>query len=171
MLKVIRKYANHPSQHQQGLLFDINKLRYHRIIILVDADSDGSHISCLLLTFFFRYVKQLIEKGNIFIAQPPLFKAIINKRTYYARNETSLSRLFEEKGKDAVVLRFKGLGEMDSPELHETVMGLEKRILKKVTIEDAIEADRIFSILMGEDVDGRREFIQKYAKEVKNLDI
>jgi len=151
--------------------FDINKLRYHRIIILVDADSDGSHISCLLLTFFFRYVKQLIEKGNIFIAQPPLFKAIINKRTYYARNETSLSRLFEEKGKDAVVLRFKGLGEMDSPELHETVMGLEKRILKKVTIEDAIEADRIFSILMGEDVDGRREFIQKYAKEVKNLDI
>ena len=151
--------------------FDINKLRYHRIIILTDADSDGSHISCLLLTFFFRYMKPFIENGNIFIAQPPLFKVIVEKKTYYAKDEGSLSKLLEEKKKDAVVMRFKGLGEMDSHELYETVMNVEERILKKITIEDAVRADEMFSVLMGEEVDPRREFISKYAKEVKNLDV
>jgi len=151
--------------------FDINKLRYHKIIILTDADSDGNHISCLLLTFFYRYTKQLIENGNIFIAQPPLFKVLKGKISRYARDENALKELVNEIGDNTVVLRFKGLGEMDSHELEETVMTPEKRILKQVKIEDAVEADRFFSILMGDDVEPRKDFIITNAKFAKNLDI
>jgi len=151
--------------------FDINKVRYHKIIILTDADSDGNHISCLLLTFFYRHAKQLIENGYIYIAQPPLFKIIKGKTSYYVRDENALKEKIKEIGEDVVVQRFKGLGEMDADELRETVMDPEKRILKKVTIEDAILADNIFNTLMGEEVEPRREFIIQHAKEVKNLDI
>ena len=151
--------------------FDINKLRYGKVIILTDADFDGNHISCLLLTFFYRHARKLIENGNIFIAQPPLFKIIKDKKAYYAKDDKVLSNSLKELGDNVVVLRFKGLGEMDSDELQETVMDPEKRILKQVNIEDGVESDKIFSMLMGEEVEPRREFISKYAKEVKNLDI
>jgi len=151
--------------------FDINKLRYHKIIVLVDADFDGNHISCLILTFFYRHFKQLVERGCVYIAQPPLFKVIKGKTYYYAKDENVLKNLIKEFGENVVVQRFKGLGEMDSDELRETVMDPEKRVLKQVNIEDTVEADRIFSILMGEDVEPRREFIQTYAKQVKNLDV
>ena len=151
--------------------FDISKLRYHKIVILVDADSDGNHISCLLLTFFYRHARKLIENGNIFIAQPPLFKAIKDKKSYYALDEEALSRVLKEMGDNVVVLRFKGLGEMDSDELHETVMDTEKRVLKQVAIEDGVESDKMFSMLMGEEVEPRKEFIMKNAKFVRNLDV
>ena len=155
-----------------GEEFDINKTRYHRIVILVDADSDGNHISCLLLTFFYRYMPELIKNGYIYVAQPPLFKVIKNKKSIYVRDEKSLKILLGEIGVDKIVTqRFKGLGEMDSDELEETVMNKEKRILKQVTIEDAIKADEMFSILMGDQVEPRRDFIQVHAKDVKNLDI
>ncbi len=150
--------------------FDTKKLRYNKIIILTDADSDGLHISCLLLTFFYRHTKQLVENGNIYVAQPPLFKVIKGKTSYYARDESALAELLSGLGENVVVLRFKGLGEMDSNELQETVMDIEKRTLKQVKIEDAVEADRMFSILMGEDVEPRKEFIMQYAKEA-NLDV
>ena len=154
-----------------GEEFNINKLRYHKIIILVDADVDGQHISCLLLTFFYRYLKQLIENGYIFVAQPPLFKVLKDKKSYYAKDEVALSALLKEIGNEVVVMRFKGLGEMDSHELHETVMNQEDRVLKQVTLEHALESDRMFEMLMGEDVEPRKEFIMANAKFVKNLDV
>ncbi len=151
--------------------FDISKLRYYKIIILSDADSDGLHICCLLLTFFYRHMKKLIENGNIYIAQPPLFKVLKGKKSYYARDNQVLKNLLEEIGGDNVVtLRFKGLGEMDSDELQETVMDINNRILKQVKIEDVIEVERIFSILMGEEVEPRKQFIMQYSKEA-NLDV
>ena len=153
-----------------GEEFNINKTRYHKIIILTDADSDGNHISCLLLTFFYRHAKQLIENGYVYIAQPPLFKIIKGKSSFYVRDENALKEKLKETGKDVVIQRFKGLGEMDADELRETVMEPESRILKKVTIEDAILADTIFNTLMGEEVEPRREFITQHAKEA-NLDI
>ncbi len=155
-----------------GEEIEIEKLRYHKIIILTDADSDGNHISTLLMTFFYRYLKPLIEKGYLYIAQPPLFKVIKNKKTYYARDEKRLQEVLKETGnEDAVIQRFKGLGEMDSHELEETVMSQEDRVLKRVTIEDALEAEESFRMLMGEEVGPRRDFIMKYAKDVKNLDV
>jgi len=154
-----------------GEEFDINKLRYHKIIILVDADFDGNHISCLLLTLFYRKARNLIENGHIYVAQPPLFKVIKGKNSYYVRDEASLKEKFKELGDNIIVQRFKGLGEMDASELRETVMESENRILKRVIIEDAIMADNVFSMLMGEEVEPRREFIMKHAGEVKNLDI
>lgn len=155
-----------------GEEFDVNKLRYGKIIILVDADSDGNHISCLLLTFFYRYMRKLIERGNVFIAQPPLYKVIKGKKSFYVKDDSALKSLLKEIGSSNVVIqRFKGLGEMDSNELHETVMDVEKRTLKHVMIQDAIIADEMFTILMGDQVEPRKEFISKYAKEVKNLDV
>ena len=134
-------------------------------------NSDGNHISCLLLTFFYRHMKKLIENGNVFLALPPLFKVIKGKSSYYAKDEKALEELKKELGNDIVILRFKGLGEMDADELHETVMDKEKRILKQITIEDAIQSDRMFTILMGEEVEPRKEFIMANAKFAKNLDV
>ncbi len=153
-----------------GEEFNINKARYHKILILTDADVDGHHISCLLLTFFYRHARQLIENGYVYIAQPPLFKIIKGKNSFYVRDENTLKEKLKEIGEDVVIQRFKGLGEMDADELRETVMEPETRTLKKITIEDAILADSIFNILMGEEVEPRREFIIQHAKEA-NLDI
>ncbi len=152
--------------------FNIDKLRYYKIIIMTDADVDGAHIRTLLLTFFYRFMPQLIENGIIYIAQPPLYKVTKNKKSEYVYNEKALEKLFEKIGKDNVVLqRYKGLGEMDALQLWDTTMDPEKRILLKVEIDDAAEADEIFTTLMGDKVEPRREFIEAHAKHVKNLDI
>ncbi|MEK6936702.1 MAG: hypothetical protein AABW58_01385 [Nanoarchaeota archaeon] len=116
-------------------------------------------------------MRKLIENGNVYLALPPLFKVIKGKNSYYAKDENALNELRKQLGNDVVVLRFKGLGEMDSDELHETVMDKEKRILKQITIEDAIQSDRMFTILMGEDVEPRKEFIMANAKFAKNVDV
>ena len=151
--------------------FNINKLRYHKIIVLTDADSDGNHISCLLMTFFYRYMIELIRNGYVYIAQPPLFKIIKNKKTIYVRDEEMLKRTLEEIGNEnTIVQRFKGLGEMDASELEETVMNIQNRILKKINIDDVLEADNMFNILMGEEVEPRRDFIMKHSKEA-NIDV
>ncbi|MBS3149955.1 DNA topoisomerase (ATP-hydrolyzing) subunit B [Candidatus Woesearchaeota archaeon] len=155
-----------------GEEFDISKLRYHKIVILTDADSDGNHISTLLLTFFYRQMPKLIENGHVYIAQPPLYRVIKGNSSYYIKDDLHLQELLKEIGSDKIVIqRFKGLGEMDAEELHETVMDQNRRILKKVIIEDAVLADQIFSILMGDEVEPRKDFIFKHAIEVKNLDI
>jgi len=152
-----------------GEEFDKDKVRYHKIIIMADSDVDGQHISCLLLTFFYRYMKELIENGYLYIAQAPLYKFTKNKNKYYALNEEKLKELTEKFG-EGEIQRFKGLGEMNPEQLWETTMNPETRTLKQVVIEDAVEADRMFTILMGEEVEPRREFIQTYAKEAK-LDV
>lgn len=151
--------------------FDITKTRYHKLIIMTDADIDGAHIRTLLLTFFFRYMKPLIEAGYVYIAQPPLYKVGKGKKAYYIYSEDKLNPLMKELGEGLSLQRYKGLGEMNPRQLWETTMDPETRTLLKVTIEDAIEADKIFTILMGDQVEPRRAFIQKYAAEVKNLDI
>ncbi|MFH1209923.1 MAG: DNA topoisomerase (ATP-hydrolyzing) subunit B [archaeon] len=150
--------------------FDINKLRYHKIIITSDSDVDGSHIACLLLTFFYRYMKPLVDSGYVYVAQPPLYGVKIGSKTLYLRDDKELEN-YIEKDKDVKFQRFKGLGEMNPEQLWETTMDPEKRILKKIMIEDALMADQIFTILMGDEVEPRRDFISKYAKSVKNLDI
>ncbi|MDD5132842.1 MAG: DNA topoisomerase (ATP-hydrolyzing) subunit B [Candidatus Nanoarchaeia archaeon] len=155
----------------EGEEMDISKLRYHKIVILTDADSDGNHISCLILTLFYRQMRKLIENGYIYIAQPPLFKILKGKSSYYVRDEAALKEKSKELGENTVVQRFKGLGEMDASELRETVMNPDQRILKKVALEDAVEADRVFSVLMGDEVEPRREFIQANAKYAKNIDV
>lgn len=155
-----------------GEEFNIQKARYHKIIIMTDADVDGAHIRTLLLTFFFRHMQPLIEAGYIYIAQPPLYKVTKNKKTYYIYNEEKLEELLKEIGRESVSLqRYKGLGEMNPGQLWETTMDPENRTLLKVTLEDAVEADKIFTLLMGDQVEPRREFIQKHAKEVVNLDV
>ncbi len=155
--------------------FDPNNLKYGKIIIMADADVDGSHIRTLLLTFFFRYMRPLIENGNVYIAQPPLFKVFKGKNKnleeHFAFDEAERDRLSAEMGGGAKVQRYKGLGEMDPAELKETTMNPEKRTLLKVELADAIAADETFSILMGEKVEPRREFIEANAKYVSNLDI
>ena len=152
--------------------FDINNLRYHKVIIATDADTDGAHIRTLLLTFFYRYVKDLITSGNIYIAKPPLYKVAKNKKTYYAYSDGELEKLFAEIGREnASVQRYKGLGEMNPQQLWETTMDPENRTLLQVSLEDAVEADKIFTILMGDQVEPRREFIEQHAKEVANLDV
>lgn len=151
---------------------DPAKARYHKIIILVDADIDGNHIACLLLTFFYRYMKPLIEKGYIYIATPPLYRVKKGKKVNYIKNDKELEKLLKEIGKEgSMIQRFKGLGEMNPDQLWETTMNPETRTLKQVTIEDGIIANEIFTILMGDQVEPRKKFISKYAKEVKNLDI
>ncbi len=158
--------------------FNLEKLRYHKIILMADADVDGAHIRTLLLTFFFRHMRPLVDNGNIYIAQPPLFK-IFKKgmEDIYLYNEEDLNPKLEELEKSGIdrnslsIQRYKGLGEMDSEQLWETTMNPETRILVQVTLEDAIKADQIFSVLMGENVEPRREFIEQNAKYVTNLDI
>ncbi len=151
--------------------FDIEKIRYHKIVIMADADVDGQHIRTLLLTFFFRYMRPLIDEGYIYIAQPPLFKISKGKQQAYAYSDDERDRLLSEMGDKCDVQRYKGLGEMDPEQLWETTMDPASRIMLRVTLEDAMEADETFSILMGDKVEPRREFIEKNAKYVKNLDI
>jgi len=148
--------------------FDIRKANYHKIIIMTDADIDGAHIRTLLLTFFFRYMRPLIENGYIYIAQPPLYRVKKGNKEYYAYSDEELKKIASD---GATIQRYKGLGEMNPEQLWETTMNPEKRILKRVEIEDAIEADELFTILMGKNVEERREFIKRHAKEVVNLDI
>ena len=152
--------------------FDVEKLRYHKVIIMTDADVDGAHIRTLLLTFFYRYMNDLITKGHIYIAQPPLYKVSKNKKVHYVYSDEELEKLFADIGRDSVsVQRYKGLGEMNPEQLWETTMNPENRTLLQVSLEDAVEADKIFTILMGDEVEPRREFIQRHAKEVANLDV
>lgn len=151
--------------------FYFSKLRYGKIVIMTDADVDGAHIRTLLLTFFYRFAKQMIDKGYIYIAQPPLYRVEKGKKTSYLFNDRQLEEYTKEHGKDVQISRFKGLGEMMPQQLWDTTMNPETRSLLKVTIDDAAEADRIFTMLMGEKVEPRREFIEKYALDVKNLDV
>jgi DNA gyrase subunit B len=156
--------------------FDLSRLRYHKVIIMADADVDGSHIRTLLLTFFFRFMRPLIENGHVYAAQPPLFKLERGKQVRYAFSDEERDRISAEmRGPDGRakvdISRNKGLGEMDFHELWETTMNPETRILKRITLTDAIQADEIFTVLMGEKVEPRREFIEKNARYVENLDI
>ena len=151
--------------------FDISKLRYHKIIIMADADVDGAHIRTLLLTFFFRYMPQLLEEGHVYLAQPPLFKVSKGKRSVYAFSDEQRDQEIEEFGGDCDIQRYKGLGEMDPEQLWETTMDPEFRTMLSVTIEDAQRASENFSILMGDNVEPRREFIEQNAKFVQNLDV
>lgn len=157
-----------------GDSFDLSGLRYGRVIIMTDADVDGSHIRTLLLTFFFRYMQPLIEEGHLYIAQPPLYRVVHKNQTWYAYSEAHKNKVLEDLGNGAdkaVISRFKGLGEMNPTQLWETTMDPTKRTLLLVTIDDAAEADRTFDMLMGSAVPPRRRFIQTHAREVRNLDI
>ena len=156
-----------------GADFDINKIRYGKIIIMADADVDGAHIRTLLLTFFFRYMRPLIENGNVYLAQPPLYK--LSKKGFkdvYCYTDEEMAQHLQEMGRDNVnIQRYKGLGEMNPEQLWETTMNPKTRIMIKVTMEDAMKADAIFNVLMGEEIAPRREFIEKNAKSVRNLDV
>lgn len=154
-----------------GEEFDLNKLRYGRVIIMADADVDGSHIRTLLLTFFYRYMRPLVEEGHVYIAQPPLFRITKNKRHYYAYSGNERDEIMTQLQSGYDIQRYKGLGEMDSEQLWETTMNPETRVMLQVTPSDAAQADEIFTILMGDKVEPRREFIERNAKYVKNLDI
>ena len=151
--------------------FNINKVRYHKIIIMTDADVDGNHISTLLLTFFYRYMKPLIEKGYVYLAQPPLYRIKKGKQEWYVYTEHEKEAKLKEFGEDVSLQRYKGLGEMNPKQLWETTMDTSTRTLKQVAIEDAVNADKIFTILMGDQVEPRREFIEEHAKDVKELDV
>jgi DNA gyrase subunit B len=154
--------------------FDVGRLRYDRVIIMADADVDGSHIRTLLLTFFYRYMKPLVEKGHVYIARPPLFKVYKGKEEFYAYTEKEVERIQKEnnwKKEDCDVQRYKGLGEMSAEQLWETTMNPESRTMLRVELEDAVAADEIFTILMGDKVEPRKEFIQENAKYVTNLDV
>lgn len=155
--------------------FDISKLRYHKIIIMTDADVDGAHISTLLLTFLYRFMPELIKEGHVYLAQPPLYKLEKNKKIWYAYNDEELNKILFEIGRDTnnKIQRYKGLGEMDAEQLWETTMDPERRVLLRVTIdeESSSEIDLTFTTLMGDKVEPRREFIESNAKYVKNLDI
>ena len=151
--------------------FDITKLRYHKIVLMANADVDGAHIRTLLLTFFFRYMRPLIEHGYVYIAQPPLFKVSKGKKHFYAFSDEERDEKIAELGGSCDVQRYKGLGEMDSQQLWETTMDPKYRTMLRVNLEDAMEADETFSVLMGDKVEPRREFIEKNAKFVQNLDI
>ena len=152
--------------------FDISKRRYDKIIIMTDADVDGAHIRTLLLTFFYRFMKPLITQGHVYIAQPPLYQVRKGKQVWYLYTDDELTQKMKELGKDNIVVqRYKGLGEMNPEQLWETTMDPKYRTMLQVHLEDAIEADRIFSVLMGDKVEPRRKFIQDNAKKVRNLDL
>ena len=154
-----------------GKEFDVTKIRYHNIVIMTDADVDGAHIGTLLLTLFYRQMKPLIEAGHVYIAMPPLYRVYKGKKQIYAYNEEEMASAMAEIGQGANVSRYKGLGEMNPQQLWETTMNPETRIMKKVTIEDGMIADQLFSVLMGDDVEPRREYIIEHAHEVVNLDV
>ncbi|MGE5454565.1 MAG: toprim domain-containing protein, partial [Methylocystaceae bacterium] len=151
--------------------FDINKARYHKIVIMTDADVDGAHIRILILTFFYRYMRQLIEYGYIYIAQPPLYQLSRGKESHYFYNDRELDRFLATQEKKFAIQRYKGLGEMDAEQLWDTTMDPEKRTLLQVTVDDAIAADQVFSDLMGDRVEPRKEFITANARYATNLDI
>jgi DNA gyrase subunit B len=155
--------------------FDISKLRYHKIIIMTDADVDGAHIATLLLTFLYRFMPELIKQGYVYLATPPLYKLEKNKKVWYAYSDEQLAQILEEVGRDQnnKIQRYKGLGEMDAEQLWETTMDPEKRILKRVVMDEdqSSEIDVTFTTLMGDQVEPRREFIEENAKKVRNLDI
>jgi DNA gyrase subunit B len=154
-----------------GDSLDLSKLRYHRIIIMTDADVDGAHIRTLLLTFFYRHMPQVIENGYLFIAQPPLFRISTGKQTRYAQSEQERDAIVKAMGKSVSVQRFKGLGEMNADQLWDTTMNPESRTLLRAEVEDAAEADAIFTMLMGEKVEPRKDFIKTEARKVQNLDV
>jgi len=153
--------------------FDLEKLRYHKIVIMTDADVDGSHIRTLLLTFMYRFMRDLIGGGFVYIAQPPLYRVEKSKKEYYAYSDDELQGILSKIGRDGIkpIQRYKGLGEMDAGQLWDTTMDPQKRILLQVTLDDAKAADLIFTQLMGDNVEARREFIQEFATQVRNLDI
>ncbi|MBV9332454.1 MAG: DNA topoisomerase (ATP-hydrolyzing) subunit B [Candidatus Eremiobacteraeota bacterium] len=151
--------------------FNVEKLRYNKIIIMTDADVDGSHIRTLLLTFFYRQMKPLVEDGHVYIAQPPLYGIRKGKRQWWAFTEAELKSIVGEDGKEFVVQQYKGLGEMDAEQLAETTMEVGNRRLKRITVEDAVEAEQIFTDLMGDKVEARKQYIFEYAKSVKSLDL
>ncbi len=167
--------SDHDEKSEDEKTFDLNKVRYHKIIIMADADVDGSHIRTLLLTFFFRYMKPLIEAGYVYFAMPPLYKITIGKKVFYAYQEEEKRKIIDEyaQGDENKVStqRYKGLGEMEKEELWETTMNPETRMIGQVHLSDAEEADRVFSMLMGEDVEPRREFIEQNATYVSVLDV
>ena len=155
-----------------GETFDITKVRYHKIVIMTDADVDGQHICCLLLTFFFRFMREIIDKGYLYIAQPPLYKVQKGKSIRYCYNDQEMFAAVKEMGKDSAnIQRYKGLGEMNPSQLWETTLDEKNRVFKKVTVEDAVIADQVFTVLMGDQVEPRRAFIEQNAKAVKNLDV
>ena len=155
-----------------GEQFDLKGLRYHRIVIMTDADVDGSHIRTLLLTFFFRYMQALVEGGHLFIAQPPLYRLQHGKSVSYVYTEAEKDAFLKTTNGDNVTMqRYKGLGEMNPEQLWETTMNPENRTILQVTIEDAAVADRTFDMLMGSSVPPRKRFIQTHAKSVQNLDV
>lgn len=160
-----------PMPEDDEEYFDTSKLRYHKIVIMTDADVDGAHIRTLLLTFFYRFARPLVEQGFIYVAQPPLYKVEVGQKAHYVYNDRELQAFMENSKRKVAVSRFKGLGEMMPQQLWDTTMDPEKRTLLQVQVDDAAEADRIFTVLMGSKVETRREFIEKYAREVKNLDI
>ena len=153
--------------------FNIEKLRYHRIVCMTDADVDGAHIRILMLTFFYRYMRPLIEKGYVYIAMPPLYKVTKGKKEYYVYDDNELEKLLQEIGRDPKpeIQRYKGLGEMSSEQLWQTTMNPETRTMMQVSVEDAMAADEIMSLLMGDKVEPRKEFIEENAKLVTDLDI
>ena len=153
--------------------FDTAKLRYHKIICMTDADVDGSHIRILLLTFFFRHMRPLIEEGYVYIAQPPLYLVKRNKFERYVYSDEELEETLTEIGRDPkpTIQRYKGLGEMNPEQLWETTMDPAKRVMKRVTVDDAMAADELFTLLMGDKVEPRREFIEQNSKLVANLDV
>jgi len=163
------------ADYESDVTFDIEKVRYHKVIIMADADVDGSHIRTLLLTFFFRYMRPLIEAGYVYFAMPPLYKITIGKKVEYAYDEEARVRILEEIGTNdsskVAIQRYKGLGEMNPEQLWETTMNPETRLISQITLTDAEEADRVFSMLMGEEVEPRRAFIDANAVYVTNLDI
>jgi DNA gyrase subunit B len=151
--------------------FDISKIRYGKIILLTDADVDGSHIGTLLLTFFYRYLKQLIENGNVYIAQPPLYKISKGRESHYVYSEEEMNEKLKQFEGNANIQRYKGLGEMNPEQLWETTMDPKTRVLKKIMIKDVVHANKIFSILMGVDVSERRKFLEEHSKDVNFLDV
>jgi DNA gyrase subunit B len=151
--------------------FNIEKIRYHKIVIMTDADVDGAHIGTLLLTLFYRQMRPLIDNGYVYIAMPPLYRVSRGKKEIYAYNDDEMNAAIAELGQGATVSRYKGLGEMNPQQLWDTTMNPETRIMKSISVDDSINADQLFSVLMGGDVEPRREFIIAHAEEVVNLDV